>query len=181
LVELALKFLPKAEARSVLDLGTGSGAVALAIASERPHARVTGVDVSPAALGVARDNSRSLGLSNLAWRLGSWFDAVAGERFDLVVANPPYVADGDPALSTLAAEPALALLAGPSGLDALAAIIADAPAHLTPGGSLLLEHGSTQHLEVGRLLEENGFHDVRSELDFAGLPRVTLGTFHSSH
>jgi release factor glutamine methyltransferase len=181
LVELALKLLPKAEARSVLDLGTGSGAVALAIASERPHARVAGVDVSPAALGVARDNSRSLGLANVTWRLGSWFDAVPGERFDLVVANPPYVADGDPALESLAAEPALALLAGPRGLDALAAIVADAPRHLAPGGSLLLEHGSTQPLEVARLLEENGFYDVRSELDFAGLPRVTLGTFHSSH
>jgi release factor glutamine methyltransferase len=181
LVELALRLLPKSEARTVLDLGTGSGAVALAIASERPLAHIAGVDISPAALGVARDNSRSLALPNLAWHLGSWFDAVPGERFDMVVANPPYVADGDPALTALAAEPALALNGGTSGLDALEAIVTRAPDHLAKDGWLLLEHGSTQHLEVARLLEARGFRDIRSELDFSGLPRVTLGTFHSSH
>jgi release factor glutamine methyltransferase len=181
LVELALRALPKSEPRTVLDLGTGSGAVALAIASERPSARIAGVDISPAALGVARDNARALALSNVSWHLGSWFDAVPGRRFDVVVANPPYVADGDPALRSLAAEPALALNGGPTGLDALEAIAAQAPAHLEPGGRLLLEHGSTQHREVADLLASRGFRDVRSELDFAGLPRVTLGTFHSSH
>jgi release factor glutamine methyltransferase len=181
LVELALKFLPKTDVRSVLDLGTGSGAVALAIASERPRARVAGVDISPAALGVARDNSRALALPNVSWHLGSWFDAVPGERFDLVVANPPYVAAGDPALHSLAAEPAIALDGGPAGLDALEAIVSRAPAHLEGGGSLLLEHGSTQHHEVARLLGQHGFRDIRSELDFSGLPRVTLGTLHSSH
>jgi release factor glutamine methyltransferase len=181
LVELALRLLPKTEARAVLDLGTGSGAVALAIASERPHAGVAGVDISPAALGVARENARGLALTNLTWHLGSWFDAVPGRRFDVVVANPPYVADADPALRALAAEPALALRGGPSGLDALEAIVAHAPAHLEPGGSLLLEHGNTQHREVARRLEARGFRDVRSELDFSGRPRVTLGTFQSSH
>jgi release factor glutamine methyltransferase len=180
LVELALRALPKSEARTVLDLGTGSGAIALALASERPSARIAGVDISPAALGVARDNARTLGLSNVSWHLGSWFDAVPGRRFDVVVANPPYVAAGDPALRSLAAEPALALNGGPTGLDALEAIAARAPAHLEPGGQLLLEHGSTQHREVADLLTSHGFRDVRSELDFAGLPRVTLGTFHSS-
>jgi release factor glutamine methyltransferase len=111
LVEMALRQLPKSEERTVLDLGTGSGAVALAIASERPRAQVTAVDVSPGALGVARDNARALALSNVTFRLGSWFDATPGERFDVVVANPPYVAEGDPVLESLAAEPALALLA----------------------------------------------------------------------
>ena len=105
LVELALRLLPVDGEPSVLDLGTGSGAIALAVAAERPRARVTGVDISPAALGVARRNAAALGLPRVAWRLGSWFEPVAGERFDLIVANPPYVADTDPALAKLADEP----------------------------------------------------------------------------
>ena len=179
LVEVALKHVSKSEERAVLDLGTGSGAVALAIASERPFARIVGVDVSPGALGVARENARALALRNATFRLGSWFDAVPNERFDVVVANPPYVADGDPALAALAAEPPLALLAGPEGLDAIEAIVAQAPAHLTPGGWLLLEHGSTQQLEVARLLKRRGFSDVGCHSDYSGLPRVTRGSFPS--
>jgi release factor glutamine methyltransferase len=181
LVELALELVPEAQDRSVLDLGTGSGAVALAIASERPRARVTGGDVSPAALRVARDNSRILALSNVTWRLGSWFDAVPGERFDVVVANPPYIATGDPALEALAAEPSLALRGGPTGLEALEAIVERAPSHLNAGGWLLLEHGSTQHQEVAQLLASHAFRDVRSQQDWSGRPRVTLGHIHSSH
>ena len=181
LVELALALLPNTDERSVLDLGTGSGAVALAIASERPRARVTGVDISPAALGVARDNSHALELSRIAWRLGCWFDAVPGERFDLVAANPPYVAVGDPALDALAAEPALALSSGPTGLEALAAIAAGAAAHLKSGGWLLLEHGSGQSRDVAQLLEHHGFEHIRSHNDYSGRPRVTLGTLHSPH
>lgn len=181
LVETALTVLPRMQARSVLDLGTGSGAIALAIASERPRARVTGVDVSPAALGVARENARALGLPEVTWRLGSWFDAVPGERFDVVVANPPYVADGDPALAALAAEPALALCAGPEGLDAIAAIIEHAPSHLEPGGWLMLEHGSTQYREVARALERRGFRDIRCHDDYSGLPRLTRGSIHPLH
>jgi release factor glutamine methyltransferase len=181
LVEQALHLISETEERSVLDLGTGSGAVALAVASERPRARVTGVDVSPAALGIARDNSRSLALPNVAWRLGSWFDAVPGERFDIVLANPPYVAAGDPALATLAAEPALALVGGPTGLEALETIVEGAAAHLESPGWLLLEHGSAQQREVAQLLERHGFRDVRSQDDYSGRPRVTLGTIHSPH
>jgi release factor glutamine methyltransferase len=177
LVEVALRHLPKSAQCAVLDLGTGSGAVALAIASERPLARVVGVDVSPGALGVARDNARALALPTAAFRLGSWFDAVPGEVFDVVVANPPYVADRDPALAALAAEPLLALVAGPAGLDALEAIIAAAPRHLTRGGWLLLEHGSTQELEVAKLLERRGFTGIECHSDYSGLPRVTRGTY----
>jgi release factor glutamine methyltransferase len=123
LVEVALGHIPESEERAVLDLGTGSGAVAFAIASERPLARVVGVDVSPGALSIARDNVRTLALPNVTFRLGSWFDAVPGEVFDVVVANPPYVADRDPALEALAAEPALALVAGPAGLRGFAGIV----------------------------------------------------------
>jgi release factor glutamine methyltransferase len=177
LVEAALDHIPKTEARAVLDLGTGSGAVALAIASERPNARVVGVDISPGALGVARDNLQGLALPNVTFRLGSWFGAVAGEIFDVVVANPPYVANRDPALAALAAEPLLALVAGPLGLDALEAIIAAAPGHLTRGGWLLLEHGSTQQHAVAKLLERAGFADIECRSDYSGLPRLTRGTF----
>jgi len=176
-VELALQFLPK-HAVSILDLGTGSGAIALAIASERPHARVTGVDVSPAALEVAIQNSRDLGLSHIDWRLGSWFTPVAGERFHLIVANPPYICAADPALEKLSAEPALALCDGPTGLESLAAIVEGAAAHLHEHGRLILEHGCDQAPDVARLMADHRFTDIRSHLDFSGKPRVTLGTVH---
>ncbi len=181
LVELALQGLPREESRRVLDLGTGSGAIALAIASERPQAAVTAVDVSPRALEVAIQNSRDLGIPRIDWRLGSWFEPVAGERFDLIAANPPYIAAADPALEQLAAEPTLALCPGPTGLEALSAITAHAAAHLQDGGRLILEHGSDQASAVAQLLEEQGFTAVVSHLDFSGRPRVTLGTFHSHH
>jgi release factor glutamine methyltransferase len=181
LVELALQRLPRDRSSSVLDLGTGSGAIALAIASERPGARVTGVDISPSALEVAIQNSRDLGLSGIDWRLGSWFAPVSGERFDMIVANPPYVAAADPALEKLAAEPAIALCDGPTGLEALSAIAGAAAPHLEDHGWLILEHGNDQAPAVARLLERHGFTQVRSHLDFSGKPRVTLGTVHASH
>jgi release factor glutamine methyltransferase len=185
LVELALQCIPErahpASAGSVLDLGTGSGAIALAIASERPGSRVTGVDISPAALQVAMQNSRDLGLTHIDWRLGSWFEAVAGETFDVIVANPPYVAAADPALRTLKAEPLIALSAGPTGLDALNDITRAAAPYLKSQGWLLLEHGSAQAPDVAQLLRSQGFTKVRSHVDFSGKPRVTLGTVHSHH
>ena len=188
LVELALQRLPGRQAGpavdracSVLDLGTGSGAIALAIASERPGVRVTGVDISPSALEVAVQNSRDLGLARIDWRLGSWFEPVPGERFDVIVANPPYVAAADPALERLRAEPAIALCGGPTGLEALSAIAGAAVPHLHTHGWLILEHGSDQAPDVARLLERHGFAEVRSHLDFSGKPRVTLGTVHSPH
>jgi release factor glutamine methyltransferase len=186
IVELALQLLPEQQARtspgparSILDLGTGSGAIALAIASERPRARITGIDVSPSALEVAIQNARDLGLSNLDWRLGSWFDPVPGERFDLIVANPPYVAAADPALEKLRAEPALALSVGPTGLEALSAIAGAAAPHLRDQGWLILEHGSNQAPDVAQLLRRHGFTEVRSHFDLSGKPRATLGTVHS--
>jgi release factor glutamine methyltransferase len=179
LVELALQLLPRDQSASVLDLGTGSGAVALAIASERPRAMVTGVDISPPALEVAMQNSRDLKLSHIDWRLGDWFTPVSGERFDMIVANPPYVAAADPALEQLMAEPKIALCNGPTGLEALAAIAAGAAAHLHDRGWLILEHGSNQALSVAQLLERHGFTCIRSHVDLSSKPRVTLGTIHS--
>ena len=195
LVELALQHLhenqlrppgaqgrvSEARARYILDLGTGSGAIALAIASEKPESRVMGVDISPAALDVAMQNSRDLGLSNVDWRLGSWFEAVPGRIFDMIVANPPYIAAADPALEKLAAEPAIALSVGPTGLEALSAIARDAGSHLYDGGWLIMEHGCDQAQDVAQLFESHGFTDVRSHIDFSGRPRVTLGTIHSHH
>jgi release factor glutamine methyltransferase len=175
LVELALELLPQHGALSVLDLGTGSGAIALAIASERPLVSMTGTDLSEEALAVAMANARRLGLTRIRWSAGSWFQAVAAQRFDMIVANPPYVAAHDPALQRLAAEPALALTCGPTGLEAFDRIIEDAPEHLNSGGWLLLEHGNTQAEDVARRLAKRGFSHIRSHADHSGNARVTLG------
>jgi release factor glutamine methyltransferase len=179
LVEHALALLPRDELCSVLDLGTGSGAIALSLAHERPRWAITGVDISPAALDIAAQNAQSLKLQ-VQWRLGHWFDAVPAERFHLIVANPPYIAASDPALAALCAEPAAALIAGPTGLEALSAIIALAPGHLHARGWLALEHGITQGQDVAQLLQAQGFDSIRTYSDFSGRPRVTLGV-HKQH
>jgi release factor glutamine methyltransferase len=181
LVEHALQLKSADERCCVLDLGTGSGAIALGLASERPLWSITGVDLSPEALKIAAQNARDLEITRIRWHLGSWFKCVPGERFDLIVANPPYVGSDDPALVRLAAEPSMALTPGPSGLEALSAIIADAPQHLNADGWLLLEHGSTQAEDVSSLLERRGFELIRTVQDFAGRARVTLGSVHTQH
>ncbi len=174
LVECALQLLPHAAAR-VLDLGTGSGAIALAIAREWPRACVIGTDISVDALEVARANAAALGISNVEWRSGAWFDAVPNERFDLIVSNPPYVALGDPHLPSLAAEPQVALVAGASGLEAFHDILGSAMKHLNAGGHVALEHGASQAPALMNLLEQYGFCGVRSRADFSNTPRVVLG------
>lgn len=188
LVEAALARLPAEGVPAVLDLGTGSGAIALAIASERPNARITAVDLSSEALRVARSNAAALGLDAVQWRQGSWFEALAnagqsdartgaaGARFDVIVSNPPYVASGDPALDALHAEPLQALTCGPTGFESLEHIITNAVSHLSAGGWLLLEHGSTQAAQVADCLVRSGFTQIQSLADAAGLPRVTLGS-----
>lgn len=176
LVELALARLPPETGLRAADLGTGSGAIALALASERPRLAVVATDAHPAALAMARSNAARLQLGNVEFREGDWFGAfTADERFDLLVSNPPYVAAGDPHLAGLGHEPRAALAAGEDGLDALRRIAAGAPAHLLPGGHLLLEHGAYQGAAVRGLLLEAGFEDVEIHSDLAGHDRVTLG------
>jgi release factor glutamine methyltransferase len=180
LVEQLLELAPPDPARSLLDLGTGSGAIALAIATERPNWKLTGSDVSPEALGVAQRNSTDLKIANVEWLPGSWFDAVPGKRFDFIVSNPPYVAAGDPLLIDLSAEPMLALSPGATGLEALQQIIAQAPAHLLAGGWLLLEHGHDQATAVQQLLRGHGFDSIRTCLDLSGNTRITLATLYTT-
>jgi len=158
-----------------LDLGTGSGAIALAIAHERPGWRLTAVERSPEALAVARGNALRLGLDRVEFLAGDWFAPVGARRFDLVVSNPPYVAADDPVLQgdSLRHEPRGALTPGPDALAALHAIIDAAPAHLPPGGALLLEHGATQGAAVRARLATRGYADIVSHRDPAGHERVT--------
>ena len=175
LVELALARLPDAPAR-VLDLGTGTGAIALALAAERPDLDLTAVDASAAALAVAARNVAACA-ARVRLLHGTWFAPVAGERFAMVVANPPYLADDDPHLreGDLRFEPGLALSCGPEGLEAIRAIVAAAPAHLLPGGWLLVEHGWTQGDAVRALFASAGFVEVATAPDLEGRDRVTLG------
>jgi release factor glutamine methyltransferase len=177
LVELALERLPPDRPVRVADLGTGSGAIALALASERPHAQVLATDLSAAALAVATANAARLGLGRVGFRQGAWFEPLAGERFDLIASNPPYIADSDPHLTRgdLRFEPATALASGHDGLDDIRTIIADAPAHLLPGGWLLLEHGWDQGKAIRALLTAAGFADVATALDLEHRDRVSLG------
>ena len=178
LVERALEHLPSDRAARVADLGTGSGAIALAIASERPMTRVIAVDRSAAALEVAVRNAARLQLSNVKFSHGDWFAPLAGERFDVIVANPPYIAEGDPDLDSAVRkhEPLLALISGPTGLEAIEHIIKMAPEHLEPDGCLLLEHGWKQGSAVRNLLVRRGFTHVRSHADLAGHERATEGS-----
>ncbi|MGQ0384790.1 MAG: peptide chain release factor N(5)-glutamine methyltransferase [Gammaproteobacteria bacterium] len=175
LVARALAAIAGRAAPAVLDLGTGSGAIALAIAHARPDAAVTAVDASEAALRIAAQNAARIGVANLSLHCGSWYAPVAGSRFDLVVANPPYVAERDPALAALAAEPRMALVAGPTGLEALAAICGAAPAGLAGGGALVLEHGSGQGAAVRGAMAGAGLEAVATHRDLAGHERVTEG------
>ena len=176
LVEQALARLPAGQPLRVLDLGTGSGAVAIAIAHERPDARVTATDRWEAALCVARENAARLG-ARVRFVPSDWYAGLAGEAFDLIVSNPPYVAEGDPHLhqGDLRFEPREALVGGSDGLECLRRIVAGAPSYLRQGGWLLLEHGFDQGAECRFLLEETGFVEVFTARDLAGLERVSGG------
>ena len=177
LVEIALERMGAGSACRVLDLGTGSGCIAITLAKHRPRARVMAVDRSAAALAVARENSVRHGTSNLELLQSDWFAALAAQRFDLIVANPPYIAARDPHLQRgdLRAEPVDALVAGSDGLECIRAILAAAPRHLNPGGSLVFEHGYDQAARCRELLKAAGLEDVFSRNDIAGVARVSGG------
>lgn len=188
LVEWALEVMdelsqrqPHGEPLKVADLGTGSGAIALALANQRPDADVTAVDFSPAALAVAQANAQRLGLGRVRFLQGSWLSPLAGERFDLIVANPPYIAEGDAHLAALRHEPLSALTAGPDGLDDLRLIAQQAPGHIHENGWLLLEHGFDQAEAVQQLLQDAGFTDVSTRFDLGPQPRCTGGRWPSAH
>ena len=174
LVEWALECLQAGLDHDVIDLGTGSGAVALAIRRSRPQVRVLATDASAQALAIAHDNARRLGLA-IELAQGDWWTAAGQARFGLAVCNPPYVAADDPHLAALHHEPLAALTPGGDGLGALVQIVRGAPPHLLPGAWLLLEHGHDQAAPVQALLQAAGFEAVATRPDLAGLPRCTGG------
>ena len=178
LVETALELLAASPAR-VLDLGTGTGAIALALASERPAWRLTGVDRVAEAVALAERNRSRLGLGNAGFQISHWFDALAGERYQLILSNPPYIAAGDHHLAEgdVRFEPASALVAGADGLDDIRLIVEQAPGHLEAGGWLLLEHGFDQAEAVRALLTGQGFTQVQSRRDLGGHERISLGSW----
>jgi len=161
----------------VLDLGTGSGAIALAIAHARPATEVLACDASLAALEVAKENAQRLGIANVAFMQSNWFEAFNTQRFDLIVSNPPYIAADDPHLQQgdVRFEPPSALASGGDGLRDTRHIVTNAQAHLQPGGWLLLEHGHTQAAQVCELLRQAGFDEIFSAQDIAGIERVSGG------
>lgn len=177
LVELALERIPADASFEVADLGTGSGAIALAIASERPATLIVATDFSAAALEIARSNATDLAIGNVEFAQGDWCAALAGRRFDLIVSNPPYIAADDAHLAQgdLRFEPASALASGADGLDAIRAIVEAAPAHLRPSAWLLFEHGYDQGERARAILEQHGFLRIESWRDIAGNERISGG------
>lgn len=177
LIELGLQLIPSSRSCRILDLGTGSGAIAITLAKHRPHCEVTAVDLSSAAISVAQWNARNLQTHNLNFVTSSWFDELSGEKFDLIVSNPPYVADTDPHLQQgdLRFEPPMALSAGDNGLSCIHHIVDEAPDHLVSSGWLLLEHGYDQAAACRQLLQEKDFSNICSHPDLAGIMRVSGG------
>lgn len=179
LVEQCLQFMPASAKLRILELGTGSGAIALALASERPRSHITATDISNRALAVAQQNADVLGIRNVECVQGDWFAPVSTRRFQLIVSNPPYVAEGDPHLQSgsLCFEPEQAIVSGADGLAAIRKIVESAPSHLEQQGILLLEHGLGQAESVRKLMTASGFTSIYSASDLAGIERVCVGTF----
>ena len=177
LVEAALDKLPANQNLRVLDLGAGTGAIALAIAKNRPQSQVTAVDFSHEALSIAKENALNLDLARVRFLQSNWFASLQNEKFDLIVSNPPYIAENDAHLAQgdLRFEPLTALASGKDGLDDIRLIIQEAPSHLDPNGWLMLEHGYDQAEKVAELLRLHGFEQISHAQDLSGTLRVTLG------
>ncbi len=173
-VDLALREIPREAVWQILDLGTGSGAIAVAIAAERALCEVTATDFSAEALAIAAENVRQANLSNVTCIEGDWTKPVAKRRFEVIVSNPPYVNDDDPALLALRHEPRSALVSGRDGLDDLRILASDCMAILAADGCVILEHGAEQQQAVAALLEAAGWVDIACHNDLAGKPRVTV-------
>ncbi len=179
LVDVVLRDIPRKADWQVLDLGTGSGAVALAIAKERPLCQITATDISCDAMTVARENARKLMIGNVDFLEGSWTRPVSGRKFKVIASNPPYVASGDAALESLQAEPTVALAAGEDGLESIIILARDCPAIIEDDGLLVLEHGADQKEAVAELLLSYGWERIQCYDDYAGHPRVTSARFSS--
>lgn len=177
LVEQTLEKIPTEAEWTLADLGTGSGAIALAIARERPRCQIIATDISQDAIEVASQNATAHGISNIRFRQGSWYLPLQHQRMNLIVCNPPYIRQDDPHLQQgdVQHEPFAALAAGKDGMDALRMIIEDAPRHLQPGGWLLLEHGYNQGAAVKKLFMQAGFEALHCQADLANHDRVSLG------
>ncbi len=174
LIEIALKILPK-EPISILDLGVGSGAIAIALALERPGWKLTGTDISCEALAIAEKNMRKYGIKNLELKQSNWCLSLPVQQFDAIVSNPPYIAEGDAHLQALKYEPLAALVAGPDGLSAIRTIIHQAKRYLKDNGWLLLEHGYNQAKKVQNLLKVNSYKEIATFADLNQVMRVTIG------
>ena len=174
LVELALREIPRETDWQVLDLGTGSGAIAIALATERPFAHITATDISNDALAVAAENVRQNDLANVSCLQGSWSQPVSGRTFNLIVSNPPYVRDDDEALQQLSFEPLSALASGADGLRDIRLLAAECVPLLQDQGWLMLEHGADQQGDVANILSAAGWVDIACHNDLAGKPRVTV-------
>lgn len=174
LVSQALQRIPEGKEFSVLDLGTGSGAIALVIAREHPNCHVVATDISTSALAVAKENANRHALANIEFLAGDWTAPVAGRTFDLVVSNPPYVPSDHHDLDRLEHEPRLALVAGEDGLDAIRQISVETRSVIEKGGTLIIEHGDTQREEVAAILADDGWTQISHVSDLAGKPRVAI-------
>jgi release factor glutamine methyltransferase len=183
LVEKTLELIPVNAELDILDLGTGSGAIPIALSTERSACRYVATDISDAALAVARDNAGENAEARIEFLIGSWFEPLGERHFDIIVSNPPYVAANKPELTgaELAHEPAGALYSGPDGLDDIRSIVAGAPHRLKPGGWLLIEHGFDQAAEITDLFKQAGFENISTDADLAGHPRVTSGQTTTYH